>query len=207
MDRPLIILRPAKPTHEEGLVFARYMDEAAEGFIRFMLGRRYAEIVAEAFTHPENNYSFQNVIFAEHDNTIVGMASGFTGEQHRRFTDEPLKRANGYPSLRMAVIKALLAPLMRILNTIDEDDFYILSIAIDKELRGKGIGSQLIKSMEDRAIVAHSARLSLDVAANNDNARRLYEHLGMTVDSRWPKRIKMPGLKLFRMAKPLDEDQ
>ena len=38
MDRHSIILRAAKPTLDEGLAFARYLDEAAEGFFRFMLG-------------------------------------------------------------------------------------------------------------------------------------------------------------------------
>ena len=35
MDRHSIVLRAAKPTFEEGLAFARYVDEAAEGFFRF----------------------------------------------------------------------------------------------------------------------------------------------------------------------------
>jgi hypothetical protein len=35
MDRHSIILRAANPTVDEGLAFARYLDEAAEGFFRF----------------------------------------------------------------------------------------------------------------------------------------------------------------------------
>jgi len=40
-----IIVRAAKPTLDEGLAFARYLDEAAEGFFRFMLGRRARHII------------------------------------------------------------------------------------------------------------------------------------------------------------------
>ena len=39
MDRYSIIFRTANPTLDDGLAFARYLDEAAEGFFRFMLGR------------------------------------------------------------------------------------------------------------------------------------------------------------------------
>lgn len=45
MNKPSIIIRPAIPTFDEGLKYAHYLDEAAEGFFRFMLGRRAAEII------------------------------------------------------------------------------------------------------------------------------------------------------------------
>ena len=40
MDRDSIVIRAANSTPDEGLEFARYLDEAAEGFFRFMLGPR-----------------------------------------------------------------------------------------------------------------------------------------------------------------------
>jgi ribosomal protein S18 acetylase RimI-like enzyme len=203
MDKRSIILRAAKPTFDEGLACGRYLDEAAEGFFRFMLGRRAAHIIARAYIQPDHSYSFQNVTFAEHDKRIVGMTLGFTAEQHRRFSDQPLKDAAGYRALRMMMVKILCTPLMRILNTLDDGDFYILAIAVDKELRGEGIGSILIDSIEDRAVASGSARLALDVSASNKGARKLYERRGMTIKSQWPKRLVIPGLRLFRMTRTL----
>lgn len=49
MDQQPVTLRDANPTLDEGMAFARYLDEAAEGFFRFMLGRRSTEIIAKAF--------------------------------------------------------------------------------------------------------------------------------------------------------------
>ena len=203
MDKHSTVLRAAKPTFDEGLVFARYLDEAAEGFFRLMLGRRAAYIIAKAYTQPDNDYSFQNVIFAEHNKIIVGMALGFTAEQRRRFSDRPLKQAAGFPALRMRTVKMLCAPLLRVLKTIADGDFYLLSIAIDKELRGQGVGSALMNAIEQRARASESTRLTLDVAAKNEGARRLYERRGMTVESQWPKHFVIPGLRLLRMTKPL----
>ena len=60
MDRHSIVLRAANPTFDEGLAFARYLDEAAEGFFRFMLGRRVGYITATAFAQPDHDLSYQN---------------------------------------------------------------------------------------------------------------------------------------------------
>ena len=202
MDQHSVTLRVANPTFEEGLAFARYLDEAAEGFFRFMLGRRVADIVAAAYIQPDNDYSYQNVTFAEHDKVIVGMVLGYTAEQHRRSSRQPLKQAAGRRNLRMRVVLILFAPLRRIIDSIADGDFYLQAIAVDKELRGEGVGSILIDYIEERAVVSGSVRLSLDVSAKNKGARRLYERRGMTVESEWPKLWFIPSL-FVRMTKPL----
>jgi len=203
MDQHSIVLRAANPTFDEGLVFARYLDEAAEGFFRFMLGRRAGHIIATAFAQPDHDLSYQNVTFAEHDNVIVGMVSGYTAEQHRRSSRHPLKRAAGRRNLRMRVVLTLFSPLMRIIDSIADDDFYLQAIAIDKELRGNCVGSVLMGSFEDRARASGMTRLSLDVSAKNVRARRFYERHGMSLESQWPKRLAIPGLKFYRMIKML----
>jgi ribosomal protein S18 acetylase RimI-like enzyme len=203
MDQQSIALRAAKPTLDEGLVFARYLDEAAEGFFRFMLGRRARYIIASAFTQPDHDLSYQNVTFAERDQDIVGMVSGYTAEQHRRSSRQPLKQAAGKRNLRMRIVLILFAPLMRIIDSIEDDDFYLQGIAVDRNIRGKGIGSVLIKSLEERARASGASRLSLDVSAKNERARRFYERYGMAVTSQWPKRLPLPLFRLYRMTKKL----
>lgn len=203
MNQHSIVLRAANPTFEEGLLFARYLDDVAEGFLRLMYGRRVADIIATAYTQPDHDYSYQNVTFAARDTSIVGMAAGYTTEQHHRSSDQSLKQAPGYSAVRRMAVGILCAPLLRILDTLADGDFYLLSIAVDKELRGEGVGSALMDAIEGRAVAAGSGRLSLDVSAKNEGARRLYERRGMTIESQWPKRLPVPGLKLLRMTKPL----
>ena len=203
IDRNSVVLRAANPSISEGLICSHYLDEVAEGFFRFMLGRRFAEIIARAYPRPNHSYSFQNVIYAEYDKRVVGMVLGFTAEQHHSFSNHPLKEAAGLRVLRMTAVNILFAPMMRILNTIADGDFYILSMAVDRECRGGGIGSILIDFVEKRARERGSTRLSLDVSAKNEGARRLYERCGMTVESQWPRKIPIPGVRFYRMAKSL----
>jgi len=203
MDARAITLRPAGPTLDDGLAFARYLDEAAEGFFRFMLGGRAEHIIAAAFAHPDHDLSYQRVTFAERGNVIVGMVSGYTAEQHRCSSREPLKQAAGKRNLRMRIVLILFAPLMRIVDSIGDDDFYLQAIAVDDELRGEGVGSIMMDALEERARATGSARLSLDVSANNEGACRFYERRGMAVTSQWPRRLAIPRLTFYRMTKEL----
>jgi ribosomal protein S18 acetylase RimI-like enzyme len=195
-------LRAANPTFEDGLVCARYVDEAAEGFMRLMFGRRFGDIVATAFTQPDHDLSYQNVTFAERDSVIVGMILAYTADQHRRSSRQPLQRAAGRLRLRMRILLILFAPLMRLNDSIEEGDFYLHAIAVDKAIRVDGVGSVLMDSFEEQARASGSTRLSLDVSANNEVARRFYERRGWNVESEWPKLWFMPSLSV-RMTKPL----
>ncbi len=182
-------------------MFARYLDRAAEGFFRFWLGRNTTDIVATTYLQPNHDLSYQNVTFAERNNVIAGMVSGYSAEQHRDSTDRPLKQAAGKYNLRMIVVSIVFAPLLRIIDTIADGDFYLQAIAVDKEHDGKGVGTALMDSIEDKAIARGSARIVLDVSAQNEGARRLYERRGWIVASQWPKRMAIPGLRFLRMTK------
>jgi ribosomal protein S18 acetylase RimI-like enzyme len=200
MDKNSITTRPARPVLEEGLIYARYLDEAAEGFFRFLLGPRATDIIAEAFVEPNHDYSYDNVTFAEREGAIVGMVSGYSVKQRIGFSEEPLRQSVGKSALRMKVVKFLFAPLWRVLETVAEDSFYLQSVAVDDDLRGQGVGSLLMDSVEERARETKCAHLSLDVSAKNVGARRLYGHRGMSEESVWPRLKPIPPV-LVRMTK------
>lgn len=202
MDDQVIRLRRAEPERGDGLRFARYLDQAAEGFFALMLGREAATIIADAFPESGHALSWEHVVFAERDGVVVGMSSAFTGAQRGGFSDEPLKRAAGRRALRMAVVRLLLAPLWRILETVPESDFYLQSIAVDPELRGAGIGSLLLDDVVERGTRGGSNRLSLDVSAKNEGARRLYARRGFVEDSEWPSLRFVPTI-FVRMVRDL----
>lgn len=203
MDQHSIALRAANPTFEEGQACAHYLDQAAEGFFHLWLGPHAEDIIAKAFLEPNHDLSYQNVTFAERDYVIVGMACVFTAEQHRRSSHEPVHRAAGGRNLRIKIVDMLFAPMMRIVDSIPDGDFYLHSIAVDSELRGDGVGSVLMDYVEELARVSGSTRLSLDVSARNQRACRFYERRGMSIESQWPKRFPIPGLTFYRMIKRL----
>ena len=198
-----VSLRPAEPTLDDGLSFARYLDYAADGFFRVLLGRNSDQIVATAFTKPGHDLSYERVTFAELDASIVGMASGYTAEQHHHSSDEPLTSAAGrLRVLRITAVSAIGRPILRFIESVPDGDFYLQALGVDDDRRGLGIGSTLIDHVEERARSQNCDRLALDVAANNEAAQRLYERRGMTVEARSPRLITR-GSQALRMVKPL----
>ncbi|MET0080903.1 MAG: GNAT family N-acetyltransferase, partial [Candidatus Thiodiazotropha lotti] len=179
-----------------------YLDQAAEGFFRIMLGRESESIIATAYIDRGHSLSYEHVIFAEVDTKIVGMSSSFSEKQQRMFSEAPLQSAAKRNAIRLKLMRILFAPIWRILETIPEGDFYVQGLAIEPEFRGAGIGSLLMKDIENQAKASGSNRLSLDVSAKNDGARRLYKRFGMVASSTWPNSRFLPTV-FIRMSKDL----
>jgi ribosomal protein S18 acetylase RimI-like enzyme len=201
MDRPQVDLRAANPLYEEGVVFARYLGEIVP-FYRVMLGRRVVQTLAEAFTQPDHDLSYRNTIFAEREGAIVGMISGHATERHRRSVGPPMREVLGGRALRMRIMARWMARQQWFLGTYAERDFYVQGVAVDEELRGRGIGSALMDAMEQRARAGGSRRLILNVGAKNDGALRFYRRRGFIAEAGWPKLPCIPPVVL-RMTKPL----
>ena len=197
-----VLLRAATPDYDEGLVFARYMDQAAEGFFRFLLGRRAESVMATAFLKPRHALSYEHVTFAERDGELVGMTSAYTGIQLRGFDKRPLEQVADRPVWRLRCLRVVLTPVFRILDTVADEELYLQGIAVDPRLRGEGIGSFMLDHIEQVARASGSSRLCLDVASGNAGGRRLYARRGFVETTQWPAIGFVPPL-FIRMTKEL----
>ncbi len=56
-------------------------------------------------------------------------------------------------------------------------------LAVHRDYRGQGIGTQLLSAAEQAAIAEGCCKLTLEVQDENDNARKLYERVGFTSGS------------------------
>lgn len=59
-------------------------------------------------------------------------------------------------------------------------DFDILEIVVDQELRGRGIGTMLMKRVLDYAKLTHKEKATLEVASDNNSAISFYEKFGFS---------------------------
>lgn len=92
--------------------------------------------------------------------------------------------------------------LSRFLGPCGKEDYYLQSIAVSSQMRGKGLGQRLLKHSGEIAIKKGSKTLSLDVSSKNKNAINSYKKFGMEVFSVWPNFIKLPPV-FTRMMKEL----
>lgn len=65
-----------------------------------------------------------------------------------------------------------------------EDQAFIVYMAVERELRGKGIGSALLERAEDEARKRGAPAMALMVTEENTAARALYERAGYTTERR-----------------------
>ncbi len=202
-----VSLRPASPQPNDGLAYARLLNEAAAGMYRMKLGRRYDRVVADAYLEPAHDHSFQYAVFAERERRIVGMATGYSSADHAMSTDDALIRAAGWRAYRMGAYAWVMSRLFNFMENVPDGDFYVHAVAVDSTERGQGIGSQLLDAMEAEARQGGSRRLVLDVAATNKGGRRLYEQRGMAAEAESPRWFGLPNTNVIRMVLPLDSDR
>jgi ribosomal protein S18 acetylase RimI-like enzyme len=203
MTSESITVRPAVATIDEGVLFARYLNVAADGAFRGLLGKGYDRVIGEAYLSPGHDLSYETAVFAERSGRIVGMASGYTSHQHEQSSDEPLRRAAGFRMARMAAFSVLGRGMKTFIKTVPDGDYYLLAVAVDDQYRGSGIGSILLDHSEETARAAGCARIVLDVAEKNTGVRQLYEHRGMKVGATSPPILLIPNTRAYRMVKPL----
>jgi ribosomal protein S18 acetylase RimI-like enzyme len=194
------VLRDARPTYAEGMVYSRYLDMLSPGFRR-ALGRHSVEIVAEAYVQPGHVLSYEHVSFAYRGGAVVGMVSCYTAAQHRHSSSGALRQALGGHGL-FGTRAAFLAAFLRRFGPRAEDDFYVWALFVNAEHRGRGIGADLMDLAEVWARDKGLAQLSLDVEAKNHRARRFYKRWGMVVVSEWPALPFIPAATV-RMTKML----
>ena len=198
----MCIIRPAKPTLDEGRQFAVYMDSASDGGFGKMFGKRFEKIVSKAYLEPNHDLSYETAVFAEVEGKLVGMVSGFSAEQYQRFRKDVLNQVAGRSRFRISLIFALISPMMRFLHAYDDGNFYVEFLAVDKACQRQGIGFKLMQAIEERAHARGATQLAIDVARRNKGAQRLYERAGFTTIRRWPKN-RLVKANILRMTKPL----
>ena len=198
-----VTVRPAQPVPGDGTEFARYFDIASDGLAQWMFGRRFHDALGRAFLEPGHDMSYEYVWFAEVEGAIAGMVSGYSAADHRRSQDGPLLRAAGLRAVRMLGTWLLARPLFEFMDRVRDGDWYLQAVAVGQEFRGRGIGSALLDHAEATATAADARRIVLDVAVDNDRARRLYERRGMVIEATSPSVALGPGHALHRMTKDL----
>ncbi|MDC7235591.1 MAG: N-acetyltransferase [Spirochaetales bacterium] len=197
MNDKKIVLRPANPTQEEGLIFAEFLVTAFEGLMHLSLGKNFKVILARAYKQPEHCFSYENTVFSLSGDTITGMISAYPDWVDHKYN--PLWETSR-SGIRSRLGAAFLIRRLGFLGSVHSGDFYIQALAVDPAYQSKGIGKELLLHSEIMATNYSAGRLVLDVAAKNTHAIRIYKTFGMN------KELSPAGLQsrfIVKMAKNL----
>ena len=194
--------RPAVAGEGDGRAFARFLDQAQEGWYRLALGSDAERLVAGAFIEPNHDLSYQFVTMVESNGLPVAMCSAYSGRVGSTFASSPLAAAARGRARYWAMAK-LSRRMFSFMAAVPPGDFYIRALAVDPDQRGQGIGTMLFEATCDTARAAGCQRLALDVAASNKGGQRLYRRLGMEQESESPRFIGLRNTNVLRMVKDL----
>lgn len=124
--------------------------------------------LTKLFHIEDNRLSYQNVLVKEKEGNLAGVLLAYHGSEAVRLDQPILERLR---SLNRG-------SEIRISQEADKDEYYIDSLAVSPNARGKGIGQELIQAAEKKAAASGYARIALIVVQENPRARALYERLG-----------------------------
>lgn len=128
-------------------------------------------LMAQFFAQKRNRLSYENAVIAMEGDEPVGLALFYHGSQ-----TEVLDR----PFVEFVKERTGIAPTL--VKEARDDEFYLDSVAVRSDKRGKGIGTQLLAAFEQEAIQRGHDCIALLVDKENPRAYQLYEALGYRQD-------------------------
>ncbi len=195
-----LIIRKGKI--EDARDFSHLILLSAPVFFPSLFGDNVLEVMENLFRYPGNIFSFEHSYFVEMEKKIAGMVLGYTWkerDQEELNTGFLLFKYLGWDILTRV---PYLLRVQSILGKLVAGDYYISNIAVYPEFRGCGLGTSLLKKMEEEAVERGCKMIVLDVEADNRGAIRLYQKLGYNAgEGSSVVKIKGKSFEFFRMRK------
>ncbi|AYW46997.1 GNAT family N-acetyltransferase [Tetragenococcus osmophilus] len=130
------------------------------------------KVLEEAMKDPDYRYGYHRGLVNEVDGEVAGIAFGYFASEEETI-DESLKKA---------LDKFDLAD--QSLFTEQESfagEWYLDTLCVDKNYRGKGVGSELLTAAQVFAAKSGASVIGLCVDHQNEKAQHLYEEKGFKV--------------------------
>jgi ribosomal protein S18 acetylase RimI-like enzyme len=166
------MIRQATPA--DAAPIARLIIHAMEDLAAKFVGQPDPIAAIPLFEHfaglPANQYSYENILVYEEGSVICGIISGYDGAELDRLRTPFLNYISalyGFNEVPEAETQA--------------GEYYIDCISVAENMRGKGIGKQLIDALAERLATTRHTRIGLLVSMENPDAERLYTRLGFRI--------------------------
>jgi ribosomal protein S18 acetylase RimI-like enzyme len=132
-----------------------------------------------AFTDGEGEFGWRNHVVGTLGGAVVAVGAGYLGATKWSFTLAAARQIIGHYGWRRAA--GVIARGLRVEAVIPPaagDMYYLGHLGVAPAMRGKGMGSALVRYLLDARPADAAGPVVLDVATSNPEAQRLYERLG-----------------------------
>ncbi|MFO7637213.1 MAG: N-acetyltransferase [Clostridia bacterium] len=178
-----------RPANENDLDFGFEMTvSAGGGLIEKAMGAGSRELAKKVFARlwsgKPNRFHFKNACVAESEGRQLGFLLSYNAgvkDQSSLPVGEMLS-AGGLKLISFYLFRPLMAMQSLALTEGKPGEWHIGAIATVDEVRGRGIGSELLRHAFRLAEDAGLSKASLLVSQNNESAFRLYVRFGFTIE-------------------------
>jgi ribosomal protein S18 acetylase RimI-like enzyme len=135
-----------------------------------------------AFVDGGGEFGWRNHVVGVLDGVVVAAGAGFGGATKWPFTLAAARQILGHYGWRHAA--GVIARGLRVESVIPPPTgamYYLGHLGVSPSLRGKGIGSALVKHLLGARPAGADEPVVLDVATTNLDAQRLYQRLGFEI--------------------------
>ena len=139
-------------------------DEAA---LHNYCGENYIAVLTDIAKEGATQYSWQRALIAEVEGVTAGAIVGYDGAQL-----EVLREGT------FAVLRKRIGRIPTIADETEAGEYYLDSVGVLPEFRGRGIGQALIAAFCNEAFAEGHERVGLIVDNDNPKAEKLYTFLG-----------------------------
>lgn len=187
----MMTIRSARP--QDAPEAARLLYDALHDIAHQLTGEaeeeKALEVLEQYFRADEGRLSYRQAAVEEIDGKVAGIVVAYGGDQAAEL-DRPildrLRKLKNDPSLALD-------------KEADEDEYYIDTLSVSPQFGGKGIGSALIRHVENQAKERMYRQIALAVVTDNQRAYSLYDRRGYRTD----KEIMINGHVYYHMVKPV----
>lgn len=177
-----ILLKKSQPSEVSKavpLIYSSGPDAFEYVFKNKQLGAK--DFLHHAFVRKGGEFSYDNHYSLYWNGEMVGIGSIFDGKKAANFVQyEVLNILRCYGLKSFGVIRRGLKT-EGIIKPPNKKETVLAHLAIRPELRGKGLGRNLIHELIKKADVPSDHGIILDVSEENPRAKALYERLGFVV--------------------------
>lgn len=193
-----LTFRPARSTDVDAaipLIYSAGPDAFDYAFAR--PGRNSAQdFLRYAFLHGGGQFGWRQHWVGEQDGQVVAAGTVFGGEQNLGYMLAASRQILGFFGLGSLPVIRRGLQLERIICPPPRRTLYLAHLGVTPDLRGEGLGSQLIEHFLQHGRRSGLPVAALDVSAANPKAQALYERLGFTVDIE--RTSNLPGVASHR---------
>lgn len=165
---PTISIRKATPADAE-IISKAVAGALGDESSAYYCGNDFLGVFRQAARMPHTQYSYANALIAEIDSVPVGVAVSYDGEKLKELKPPTL-----------SLISEMTGKMHEIPDETEAGEWYLDSLYVLPEHRGKGIGKKLLEAVAEKAWVMGLSAVGLLVDFDNPKAEKLYLSQGFS---------------------------